>query len=91
MSRRPNYGDAQTPTFDAALTLARENPKKPQPLCLDRTAEFADYTMAPTPKQAEELCEPCPLLALCKASARKTRPAWGVHGGEHWDMGKRIS
>lgn len=83
--------------FARALFLARkhrEDPdvKMPQPLCLDRAAEYSDYPEddAPDEQTALDMCEPCPLFELCRASALQTKPAHGVWGGIAWDDGRQV-
>ena len=84
--------NAQRPEFKAALRKANLNPRAPQPLCKGREAEYVDYpaSMTPDEREAEALCEECPLLSLCNSSAKQERPAWGVQGGIAWDMGIQV-
>lgn len=79
-----------TPAYQDVLRTARRDPHAPQPKCLERGEEYAFYEHPPTRAEAKELCEGCPLLAVCRESARRERPAWGVRGGIAWNMGTQI-
>lgn len=79
-----------TENYNAALREARKSPRKPQPKCLARGELYAFYDQPPTRAEAKELCEGCPLLDVCRESARRERPAWGVRGGIAWNMGTQI-
>ncbi len=90
MTRKRARVHAARRAFDAALDAAAEEaalnvPAKerryPDPHCLNRPDLFVDYVIPPSAEEAEELCDGCPLFALCRASARRAKPAWGVWGG----------
>lgn len=85
---RPRTGE-----FDAALSLARHDPNAPQPLCVGRWEEFTEYDEehTPTEEQAAEMCDGCPLLDICRQSAKKERPEWGVQGGIAWAWGRQAN
>lgn len=80
-----------SPAFDLALYRAHQNPEtNPQPLCDGREAEFVGYELPPSKEEARALCAPCPLLAICKESARlHEAPGWGIKGGIAWYEGKQ--
>ena len=59
--------------------------------CDGKSAEYADYVKPPTAEQAKEMCEGCPMLALCKEYGRATTPATGIWGGIRWNKGQAIS
>jgi hypothetical protein len=75
--------------FNAALDRAKRDRAAPQPACDGRPATFVDYNVPPTEKECRALCEPCPLLAICRASARAQGPEWGIRGGIAWQGGKQ--
>ena len=79
----------QTPEFDAALRLARQDRNAPQPACKGRANEFVDYDVVPSEAAAEQLCETCPLYDLCRPSAIQAKPDWGVQGGIAWKHGRQ--
>lgn len=81
--------------FIDALNLAHVDPDAPQPLCDERTAEFVDYDVSPGEEAAAALCvdadgEECPLMKVCRESARYERPEWGVRAGVAWKGGKQL-
>jgi hypothetical protein len=84
---RTNRGD----TFELrlALALAENDPKRPQPKCVERFDLYVDYDKPPNEEEAKELCSGCPLLDICRRSALADKPAWGVKGGIAWDEGKQ--
>lgn len=69
---------------------ASHNGDGPAPDCDQRPDEFVDYEVRPTPEDAEIMCSACPLLTLCRDSARRRKPAWGVWGGEVWVSKRRV-
>ena len=77
-----------TEEFEGALRNARANPWADQPAC-NNDPTFTLYETAPSVDEAREMCAPCPLLDLCRASALETKPAWGVWGGIVWVMGRQ--
>lgn len=81
---RPEEG-----VFNRALDRAHMG-DGPAPMCDGLSEVFVDYRSAPTKDEAREMCEPCPLITLCRASARSVRPDHGVWGGEVWDRGRRL-
>lgn len=90
------YRGAKKSDFDVALERAhvgdvhpRTGKPYPQPLCADRPAEFVDYELRPSAREAMALCGPCPLFDLCAADARRKRPAWGIRAGVVWVRGRR--
>ena len=78
----------------AASESAREVPFErrqfPDPLCIDAPEEYVDYVSPPDRATAAAMCNDCPLLDLCLANARRTRPAWGVWGGIAWAQGRQV-
>lgn len=85
-------GKKATPTdFELALEFAHSQPERfPQPYCKDEPGLYADYGYPlPSPEDAAELCEPCPLRLLCAEHARKRRAAWGIWGGQVWVQGRQ--
>jgi len=76
--------------FRIALYRARRHDDQPQPLCLDRQAEFSDYEESPDEPTARAMCVDCPLLAVCLESAMQSKPDWGVWGGIAWDQGRQV-
>jgi hypothetical protein len=93
--RRPKRN---LPEWDKALNDAHEEVQDedgnfaPQPLCLDKPGEWADYGY-PLPKArvAEALCEPCLLRELCLRNAKHKPPAWGIVGGKVWIDGRQAA
>jgi hypothetical protein len=79
----------RTPEFNAALSLANRDPRAPQPHCVNRWQDF-DADDMPSEEAAAALCAPCPLLAICRDSARLERPEGGVMGGILWRDGKQF-
>ncbi|GAB2699315.1 hypothetical protein BKA24_001785 [Microbacterium marinum] len=77
------------PGFTAALELANEKPAAPQPYCAGSGPAYADYVTPPSAEVARQMCAPCPLMELCRASALHEKPAWGVHGGIAWVNGRQ--
>lgn len=88
--KRVKVNSPRTHEFQEALDLADESADEPQYLCRGREDEFAHYEESPQKEVAEALCADCPLRALCLASAKKEKPAWGVRGGVAWDMGRQV-
>lgn len=84
----------RTHEFQEALNRADESRSEPQPLCRGREDEFVHYSATPSKEEARALCEDergvaCPLMKVCKPSARIERPAWGVQAGIAWNMGRQ--
>lgn len=81
--------------FNDALERAHVDPTAPQPLCEDLPESFVDYTVSPDEQTAAALCRDvdgndCPLMTLCRESARYERPEWGVRAGVAWKGGKQL-
>lgn len=91
--RRPRK---DLPEFAQALRdahreeLREDGTYAPQPLCLDNPGPWTDYGYPlPTARQAEALCAPCPLLEMCRSTAKHRQPHWGVQGGITWIQGRQ--
>ncbi len=76
------------PEFEGALSLAAKRPAAPQPDCLDDPI-YTDFVSPPPAEIARKMCADCPLLLLCRESALRERPAWGVQGGIVWVFGQQ--
>ncbi|AGY47124.1 hypothetical protein CN1A_15 [Clavibacter phage CN1A] len=78
----------ERPAIDFATALHQPDAKRPK--CVGRWGEFTDYDEdhIPSPETAAALCEGCPFFELCQASAKQTKPAWGVQGAKVWVYGK---
>lgn len=76
--------------LEIALDRANKDPDAPQPFCAGKEKYFSLYEESPTQDVAAAMCAPCPLLAICKASARSSHPAWGVQGGISWAKGRYV-
>ncbi|MFF2388928.1 WhiB family transcriptional regulator [Agromyces sp. NPDC058104] len=80
--RAPRLRTRPSDVADEFVAALRENDSSETPRnCLGREATYALYRNAPGPDVARALCEGCPLLELCDAVAKVTKPAWGVWGG----------
>ena len=99
MSQKQNRSPRHTiEPFAAALAGAESERQSgssgersyPDPLCLNRPHDYVDYDCPPDADQAADLCIDCPLMVLCLANARRTRPAWGVWGGVAWVAGRQL-
>ncbi|WP_374105866.1 WhiB family transcriptional regulator [Streptomyces sp. AC495_CC817] len=67
------------------MTLANANEDAPQPLCVGRESEYADYEgYPPSEARAAAMCAGCPFLEACGNNARQQLPVWGVWGGIAW-------
>jgi hypothetical protein len=75
--------------FEKMLREASRNDWAPD--CKDRPDEFVMYDIPPTKDRAKALCAECPLLQMCGADARITKPGWGIWGGNVWVDGRLAS
>lgn len=82
-------GRGRTAAFNDALARAHIDPDAPQPTCIKLPAQYVDYETPPSEAAARDMCRSCPLLDLCRESARVEKPSWGVHGGIAWVNGKQ--
>lgn len=87
-----------TASFASALAAAasergrgvpHELREHPDPFCLDAPDVYVDFDLIPDQDTAFEMCADCPLMVECAASARRTKPAWGVWGGIAWLHGRQ--
>lgn len=76
--------------FEGVLRDASLHGWNEQLNCADRPELYVDFVQAPTAERGAWLCAGCPLQALCRDTARATKPGWGVWGGEVWVRGKRV-
>lgn len=66
--------------------------KNNDPKCLNREDLYIDYEEenTPTPRQAYEMCEGCPVLVECARFSNAYKPPIGVWGGNVWKDGEII-
>lgn len=76
--------------FEEMLDQAHRNGWGDKLNCTGRESEFVDYVEPPTVQFADNACNGCPLLSLCREYGDATRPAVGIYGNKAWSYGRSL-
>lgn len=86
------YGESEE-ARDAFLALLAADVAFGPGRCRDNPSEYVDWNTreeAPSPLQAEMLCDGCPVLPECRAYGNVADRLHGVWGGQAWFHGERL-